>query len=82
MRTEFIVFQPVVASQLAAKVEKQSTSHIGLLVHDWFNAVVIKDEETREVGDIRVGDEVLLEVIRSVINRRMLSIECKLLKIV
>lgn len=79
---EFVVFQPVVGSVLTARVEKLSASHIGLLVHSWFNASVVRDDEAKNIGAVRVGDEVLIEVIRSVVNRRLLSLDCKLIKVV
>ncbi|XP_067936320.1 DNA-directed RNA polymerase I subunit RPA43-like [Watersipora subatra] len=79
--TEFIAFQPVVAKQIAGTVQKLSPSHIGLLVHEWFNASVVRNAQTAKVGQVKCGDEVLLEVVRSVVNRSILSLECKLLKI-
>lgn len=81
VRCEFIVFQPVASSKVVAKVDKLSFSHIGLLIHEWFNASVSRDGGTEQVDNINVGDEVLLEVVHSDFNRRILCLECKLLKL-
>lgn len=77
---ELIVFQPAVASQVAARVDKISHSHIGLLVHEWFNASISKNEK-QTIPEISVGDEVLLEVIRSTVTRKILSLKGKFIKI-
>lgn len=74
------MFQPAVASQVAARVDKISHSHIGLLVHEWFNASISKNEK-QTIPEISVGDEVLLEVIRSTVTRKILSLKGKFIKI-
>lgn len=77
---DYIIFQPVVGSELVARVEKISKSHIGLLVHGWFNASITRSEQDTE--SVSVGDEVLIEVLRVNVNRRLLALDCKLQSVV
>lgn len=78
---EYIVFQPVVGSKLKARVEKISKSHVGLLSHGWFNCSITKMGSQNSAAELNVGDEVLVEVQRINVNRRLLSLECKLNKV-
>lgn len=79
---EYIVFQPVVGSRIAARVEKISKSHVGLLAHGWFNCSVTKNGSNDSAAQLNVGDDVIVEVLRININRRLLSLECRLERVV
>lgn len=76
---DYIIFQPVVGSKLSASVEKVSKSHVGLLVHGWFNASITR--AARDTETVNVGDEVIVEVLRVNVNRRLLALDSQLVKV-
>ena len=78
---EFVIFQPSAGSQVTARVERISTSHIGLLVHDWFNASVHRSKTEPLHSQVAVGDTVLVEITKTNVARRMISLESKLISI-
>lgn len=78
---EFVIFQPSAGSQVTGQVNRLSNSHLGLLVHEWFNASISRNYNDELHTQVGAGDTVLVEIIKTNVARRMISLECKLISI-
>lgn len=81
---DFIVFRPKIGSYVSGTVNKVSTDHLGVLIHNLFNASILKPRD--QVSDlsrknIKEGKEVIFEITGMHVYNSLLAIEGKLVDI-
>ena len=91
-QAEAILFRPTLGSRLTGVVNKLGHDHVGCLVHHVFNAAIHKprgghggggdggDNNTWAGAELRVGQEVVIEVTKLHIFNGVVSIRGKLIE--
>lgn len=81
---DLIIFHPKVGSHVSGTVNKVSSDHLGVLIHNIFNASILKlRDQTSDLSkkNIKEGQEVIFEITGLHVYNSLLAIEGKLVNI-
>ncbi|PVD33408.1 hypothetical protein C0Q70_04664 [Pomacea canaliculata] len=77
IQADFIVFQPRVGSRLRGCVNKTSKAHVGILVHNFFNASVAHDQDGHVEETVSKDEDCEFTVTELFLHRNHLSLRGK-----
>ncbi|KAK7477176.1 hypothetical protein BaRGS_00031561 [Batillaria attramentaria] len=78
IKADFVIFQPQISSCLKGVVNKISRDHVGIVIHQYFNASVpLVQNGHKEATDWSRGDPCVFTVTKLFMHRNLLSMRGK-----